>query len=361
MTPQRIIVLFGGPSVERDVSRVSARTIVGGLTDAGFDVLPACIGSDGHLHALEASKAILAGHDLIPPGGDDAIALTELIRIARSGNVVAFPIVHGTMGEDGILQGLLEFLDVPTVGPSVLGSAVGMDKAVAKALLRDAGVPVTKAVVVTRREWDARREEIQREILSTLPLPLFAKPANGGSSVGVTKIHADVELAAAVDEALRYEDRILVEEGIDAREIECAILGGDAPRASTPGEIIPGHEFYDYEDKYIDSGSRAIIPADLPSEMIEEVWRLALLAAATLRVEEMARIDFFVERGTGLVFLNEVNTLPGFTSISMYPKLWEASGVPLSELLSELVRLAIVRFDRSRELRAAFVPPVALG
>jgi D-alanine-D-alanine ligase len=222
-------------------------------------------------------------------------------------------------------------------------------------------VPVTKAVVVTRNDWHARREEIQREILDALPLPLFAKPANGGSSVGVAKVHTAAELAGAIDGALRYEDLILVEEGIDAREIECAILGGDVPRASIPGEIIPGHEFYDYEDKYVDSGSKAIIPATLSAGTIEEVRRLALLAATTLRVEEMARVDFFVERGTDRVFLNEVNTLPGFTSISMYPKLWEASGIPLALLLTELVARAIARFRRSRELRASFVPPVALG
>jgi D-alanine-D-alanine ligase len=262
---------------------------------------------------------------------------------------VVFPIIHGTSGEDGSLQGFLDILDLPYVGAGVAGSAVGMDKALFKALLRDAGIPAARAVVVRSAGELAA---------PPFPLPLFVKPVNGGSSVGVTKVKRAEDLGSAVEVALRYDDRALVEEGIDAREIECAVLGNDEPRASVPGEVVPGREFYDYDDKYREDNARFTIPADLPSEVAEEVRRLAVAVFRLAGLSGMARVDFFVERGTNRVLVNEVNTLPGFTAISMYPKMWEASGLPLSELLDELIRLALERHEKRRRL--SHEPPAEL-
>jgi D-alanine-D-alanine ligase len=226
-----------------------------------------------------------------------------------------------------------------------------MDKAVFKAVLRDAGVPAARAVVL-RDSGDVGRAE-------ALPLPLFVKPANGGSSVGVTKVKRRADLPAAAAVAFRYDERVLVEEGIDARELECAVLGNDAPRASIPGEIVPGHEFYDYDDKYRDDKARLVIPADVPPAIAEETRRLAVEVFRLCGVSGMARVDFFLERGSGRVLVNEINTLPGFTAISMYPKLWEASGLPLPQLLDELVRLALERSERRARLLTK--PPAELA
>jgi D-alanine-D-alanine ligase len=252
-----------------------------------------------------------------------------------------FPIIHGTTGEDGALQGFLEMLGLPYVGGGVTASAIGMDKGVFKALLRDAGIPAARAVVV--------RSSVELDG-PPFPLPLFVKPANGGSSVGVTKVKRAEDLALGIATALRYDDRALVEEAIDAREIECAVLGNDDPRASVPGEIIPGREFYDYDDKYREDRARLVIPAPLPDSVAAEVRRLAIEAFRVAGVSGMARVDFFVERGTDRVLVNEINTLPGFTAISMYPKLWEATGLPLPALLDELIRLALERYEKRRRL-----------
>ncbi|HEY6051023.1 MAG TPA: D-alanine--D-alanine ligase family protein, partial [Thermoanaerobaculia bacterium] len=263
---------------------------------------------------------------------------------------VVFPIIHGTSGEDGALQGFLEILGLPYVGGGVTASAIGMDKAVFKALLRDAGIPSARAVVV--------RSSVDLPI-PPFPLPLFVKPANGGSSVGVTKVKRPEDLGLAVATALRYDERALVEEAIDAREIECAVLGNDDPRASVPGEIVPGREFYDYDDKYREDRARLVIPAPLPPAVSAEVQRLAIEAFRVAGVSGMARVDFFVERGTDRVLVNEINTLPGFTSISMYPKLWEASGLPLPQLLDELIRLALERHEKRKRLEHEPPPPLS--
>ncbi len=234
------------------------------------------------------------------------------------------------------------------MGPGVLGSALGMDKAVFKAVMRDAGIPVTRAVVVRAADWQLRGRALLEEIRETLPLPLFVKPANGGSSVGVTKVKSMADLEAGIVAALRYDGTVLVEEGIDAREIECAVLGSGEPRASVCGEIIPGHEFYDYEDKYIDDRSRSIVPAAVDAATVEEVRRLAVLAFDAVGGAGFARVDFFLERRSGRVLVNEINSLPGFTPISMFPKMWEASGLPLGPLLDRLVRSAFHRPLRGR-------------
>ncbi len=354
MSRLRVLILFGGKSVEREVSRISARTIAGALDPARYEAIPLAVGAGGKFLSAPDSARLLA-EAKIP----DRFLSAERAS-AESGAVIpaevqpgrvdlVFPIIHGASGEDGALQGFLEILGLPYVGAGVAASAAGMDKALFKALLRDAGIPVTRGVTV-------RAPEECRE--SPFPLPVFVKPVNGGSSVGVTKVKRPEDLPAAIALALRYDDRALVEEGIDAREIECAVLGNEEPRASVPGEVIPGREFYDYDDKYREENARFVIPADLPGGVAEEVRRLALAVFRTAGVSGMARVDFFVERGTDRVLVNEINTLPGFTAISMYPKLWEASGLPLPQLLDELIRLALERHARRAQL--SHEPPAEL-
>ncbi len=353
MTRRRVAVLYGGRSVEREVSRISARTIVSALDPARYEVIPLAVGEDGRfLSPGDSAKLLAAG------------AIPERFRAAETvggalvpaeigpGRVdVVFPIIHGTTGEDGALQGFLETLGVPYVGAGVTASAVGMDKAVFKALLRDAGIPTPRAV--------ALRGAGEAGAASGLPLPVFVKPANGGSSVGVTKVKRPEDLARAVELALRYDECVLVEEGIDARELECAVLGNEDPRASIPGEIVPGHEFYDYDDKYRDDKAKLLIPAPVSAAVAEEARRLAIAVFRLCGVSGMARVDFFLERGTDRVLVNEINTLPGFTAVSMYPKLWEASGVPLGALLDELIRLALERHERRARLLTK--PPAELS
>ena len=354
----RVVVLFGGKSVEREVSRISARTIAGGLDPARYEVIPVAVGADGRFLASAESARLLGPKPperFLPQGTradvDERADSSSLVpaEIGPGRADVVFPIIHGTSGEDGALQGFLEILGLPYVGAGVAGSAVGMDKALFKALLRDAGIPAARAVAV--RSASEIRE-------APFPLPVFVKPVNGGSSVGVTKVKRPEDLAAAIELALRYDDRALVEEGIDAREIECAVLGNEEPRASVPGEVVPGREFYDYDDKYREDNARFAIPADLPPAVAEEVRTLAVRVFRLAGLSGMARVDFFVERKTNRVLVNEVNTLPGFTAISMYPKMWEASGLPLPKLLDELVRLALERHERRSRL--SHEPPAEL-
>jgi D-alanine-D-alanine ligase len=354
VTRLRVAVLFGGKSVEREVSRISARTIASSLDPSKYDVVPIAVTEAGRFLAPAESGALLSSGSVparFRTAGSEGTAVVPA-EIAPGRIDVVFPIVHGTTGEDGALQGFLETLGVPYVGAGVTASAVGMDKAVFKALLRDAGIPTPRAVAV-------RRPDEAAAAASALPLPLFVKPSNGGSSVGVTKVKRLEELSAAVAVALRYDERALIEEGIDARELECAVLGDEEPRASVPGEVVPGHEFYDYDDKYRDDRARLLIPAEVSDEVVERVQRLAVEVFRLCAVSGMARVDFFLERGSGRVLVNEINTLPGFTAISMYPKLWEASGLPLPELLDELVRLALVR--RERRHRLLTKPPAELA
>ncbi len=359
----RVVVLFGGRSVEREVSRISARTIVGALDPGKYEVVPLAVGRDGRFRPPSASAKLLS-EGWVPEkflaGETEERLASEAIVPAEIGPAradVVIPIIHGTTGEDGTLQGFLEFLGIPYVGAGVAGSAIGMDKAVFKSLLRDAGIPTTRFLTLSPREREGVRAKLSAETLS-FSLPLFVKPANGGSSVGVTKVKAWPELDAAMEIAFRYDDRVLIEEGIDARELECAVLGNDDPKASVVGEVVPGREFYDYDDKYREDKAKLLIPAAIPEETSREVRRIAIDAFRVAGISGMARVDFFLERGTGRVLVNELNTLPGFTAISMYPKLWEASGLPLPKLLDELIRLAIER--KEKRDRLSHEPPAEL-
>jgi len=353
----KVVVLYGGRSVEREVSRVSARTIARALDPSKYEVVPLAVDEKGRFLSAPDSVRLLA-EGPVPErfrrGETPGEALVPLAISPGRADVV-FPIIHGTTGEDGTLQGFLDFLGIAYVGAGVAGSAVGMDKALFKALLASARIATPRSVLVRASEPRGR----DRELVSGLPLPLFVKPATGGSSVGVHKVKNLTELDAAISDALRYDDRALVEEGIDARELECAVLGDDEPRASVPGEVVPGHEFYDYDDKYRDDKARLLIPAPVPDSVAEEVRRLAVEAFRLCGISGMARVDFFLERGTDRVLVNELNTLPGFTAISMYPKLWEASGLPLPALLDELIALALAR--KERRARLSHEPPAELG
>ncbi len=359
MSRTRVAVVFGGKSVEREVSRISARTIAGALDPARYEVVPVAVGEDGRfLPAAESGRLLAAGP--VPERfrrGDQGTGALVPSELAPGRVDVVFPIIHGTSGEDGALQGFLETLGVPYVGAGVTGSAVGMDKSVFKALMRDAGIPTPAAAVVDAAKDATRcREELER---AGVGLPVFVKPSGGGSSVGVTKVKRWEDLGAAVAAALAYDERALVEEGIDGRELECAVLGNDTPRATVPGEIVPGHEFYDYDDKYRDDKAKLLVPAPVTPAVAEEAKAMAIRVFRACRLSGMARVDFFLERVGGRLLVNEVNTLPGFTAISMYPKLWEASGLSLAALLDELIRLAFERRDRRARLRTS--PPAELA
>jgi D-alanine-D-alanine ligase len=271
---------------------------------------------------------------------------------------VIFPVLHGTFGEDGTVQGLLELADIPYIGAGVLASAAGMDKDVMKRLFRDAGLPVVPWELVLRADWEKDPAAVRKRIERKLRYPLFVKPANLGSSVGITKTHGPLELPAAMNLAAQYDRKILVEKGIDAREIECSVLGNDAPQASVPGEVVPVNEFYDYEAKYIKEGSDLIIPASLTARQTKRVQELAVRAFQAIDGAGMGRVDFLLDRKTGKVYVNEINTIPGFTSISMYPKLWEASGVPYSQLLDRLIELALERHQEKSHTRFTYSPKV---
>jgi D-alanine-D-alanine ligase len=372
----KVVVLFGGRSVEREVSRLSARTIAGALDPSRYEVVPMAVGPDGRfLPAGESRRLLSAGavpekfrlrESAAASAQPEQAVVPAEISPARADVVI--PIIHGTTGEDGVLQGFLEFLGIPYVGAGVAGSAIGMDKSVFKALLRDAGIPTTKFLTLSRRERLALRslgeggDGVRGRLFAENPafsLPLFVKPSNGGSSVGVSKVKDWPHLDAALDLAFRYDDRVLIEEGVDARELECSVLGNDEPRASIVGEVVPGREFYDYDDKYREDNAKLLIPAPIPHAVSDEVRSLAVRAFGVAGISGMARVDFFLERGTDRVLVNEVNTLPGFTAISMYPKLWEASGLPLGKLLDELIRLAIER--KEKRDRLSHEPPAELA
>jgi D-alanine-D-alanine ligase len=355
----RVAVLFGGKSVEREVSRISARTIAGALDPSRYEVVPVAVAEDGRfLPSGESAKLLASGAvpDRFRAPGDETTALVPS-EIAPGRVDVVIPIIHGTTGEDGALQGFLETLGVPYVGAGVAGSAVGMDKSLFKALMRDAGIPTPRtAVADSEREADRARKELEK---AGVRLPVFVKPSNGGSSVGVAKVKRWEDLSEAIASALRYDERALVEEGIDARELECAVLGDEEVRATVPGEIVPGHEFYDYDDKYRDDKAKLMLPADVSPKIQDETKTLAIRVFKACRLSGMARVDFFLERGTERLLVNEVNTLPGFTAISMYPKLWEASGISLPALLDELVRLGLER--HARRARLLTQPPAELA
>jgi len=343
-------VVFGGRSVEHQVSIASARTVARGLREAGHQVTPLGIAQDGCWLDRAAAAALLAGEEkAIPPLGV-AVAPT-LAALLTSGVEVVFPIVHGSWGEDGTLQGLCEMLDLPYVGPGVTASAVAIDKLFTKRLLAAAGVPVLPCEAVTRADFE-RDPRAFLARLDRLPLPLFVKPRSGGSSVGVKRLDHRECAETTVRFALQFDDAVLVERGIAGRELECAVLGYERFEASAVGEIVPGNQFYDYADKYLQDTARLLAPADLPPATAERIRALAVDAFAALGGVGMARVDFLLE-GDGSLFVNELNTLPGFTAISMYPRLWELAGVPLPQLTDRLVAIAISRHRDRRRLDEA--------
>ncbi len=364
----RVAVLFGGQSGEHEVSLVSAQGIMKAMDEERYEVIPVGITKDGRwltggepMELLQSGGPSAAGQ--IAESGPAEPETRELALAKRHRRElvpgthetgfpqvdVVFPVLHGPCGEDGTVQGLLELADLPYVGAGVLGSALGMDKIAMKAVFKSYGLPVVDHVAFKRRDWERDPEAVMELIEEELGYPCFVKPANLGSSVGISKVHQRSELAPALHLAARYDRRLLAERAVNAREIEVSVLGNDEPIASLPGEIIPCREFYDYVAKYIDDRSELIIPADLPAELTRRIQELAVVAFLAVDCSGMARVDFFLDKDTGELYLGELNTIPGFTPISMYPKLWEASGISYSELIDRLIELALERYaDKSR-------------
>lgn len=318
MTKLKVAVLYGGQSGEHDVSLMSAGSIMENLDDARYDLAPVFINKDGRWD--------------------------RSIESLREFDVV-FPVLHGPMGEDGTVQGLLEVLGVPFVGAGVVGSAIGMDKAIFKDVMRAHNLPVTKSVVVRKGQWATRQHDIELEVLTELQLPVFIKPANMGSSVGISKAKSVPELHAGIEEALKWDRKVLIEQAVSkARELEVSVLGNDPFKASVVGEIVPKREFYDYQAKYLDKGDDAsvlVIPAAIPEPLVVLMQEVAVEVAMLADVRGMARVDFLMNGKTQDIYVNEINTIPGFTEISMYPKLWIASGMTYAGLLDELIALAL--------------------
>jgi D-alanine-D-alanine ligase len=361
----KIGVLFGGRSAEHEVSLVSAASVIEALDKNKYEVIPIGITPQGKwISSSDALRLLKTGRPLdnIPekillpdPARKSLVALADGMEAASLD--VIFPVLHGTFGEDGTVQGLLELADIPYVGAGVLGSAVGMDKVIAKQLFRQVGLPVTPDVWFLEKEYTKRKKKIIGEVEKRLGYPCFIKPANLGSSVGITKAKDRKGLQEAIDRALQYDRKILVEKSIEkAREIEVSVLGNDDPIASVPGEIIPSGEFYDYDAKYIDGKSQSVIPAPLPKPVVKKLKEYAVRAFRAIDCAGMARVDFLVLRQRNKIFLNEINTIPGFTSISMYPKLWEASGIPYPELLDRLIELALERHADKSHRQTIYQP-----
>jgi D-alanine-D-alanine ligase len=392
MKKVRVGVLFGGRSGEHEVSLLSAASVVNAIDKAKYEVVPIGITKDGRWLTAAAAEALLQGkpHDeskhlragdpdatpgaavlasgeavVVPPEPvhsagrsltpfqSDATALRRAADRAINVDVI-FPVLHGTFGEDGTIQGLLELADIPYVGAGVLGSAAGMDKDIMKSLFRAAGLPIVKHVTILRSDWDADPKKTEKIIDRSLKYPVFVKPANLGSSVGISKARTKKELGPAIYEAAKFDRKIVIEQGVGgakhkAREIECSVLGNDRPQASVPGEIVPIKEFYDYAAKYLDEGSELVIPAKLTKPETKKVQDLAVRAFQAVDCAGLARVDFLMDPKTRKLFVNEINTMPGFTAISMYPKLWAASGLSYSDLIDRLIRLGIERHDDKKK------------
>jgi D-alanine-D-alanine ligase len=388
MKKLRVGILFGGRSGEHEVSLLSAASILDAIDKDKYEVVPIGITKEGRwLTAAHAEKllrgeftsakhlragdpeatpgaALLARGEAIVvppvPGGELAPFQSETPQRRledRAINVdVVFPVLHGTFGEDGTIQGLLELADLPYVGAGVLGSAAGMDKDVMKRLFRDAGLAIVRHLTFLRADWEKDRKRVRKEVEKKLNYPLFVKPANLGSSVGVGKARDRKELEKAMDEAAAYDRKLIVEEGVGgkdrkAREIECSVLGNDRPEASIAGEVVPCKEFYDYEAKYLTEGSELIIPAKLSKKQMQEVQEMAVQAFLAVDCAGMARVDFLMDPKTEKIYVNEVNTIPGFTAISMYPKLWAASGLPYPKLIDRLIQLALERHGEKKKTK----------
>ncbi len=393
MKKLRVGILFGGRSGEHEVSLLSAASVFKAIDQNKYEVVPIGITKEGRWLTASDAERLLAGkadegarptqaspiqaqlragdpeatpaaavlHNgeavVVPPEPHrSGTGLTPFQSDAptrraadRAINVdIIFPVLHGTFGEDGTIQGLLELADIPYVGAGVLGSAAGMDKDIMKSLFRAAGLPIVKHVTVLRGNWESQPKKIQKLVESTLKYPVFVKPANLGSSVGISKARDRKELGPAIDEAAKFDRKIVIEEGVGgkknkAREIECSVLGNDKPLASVPGEIVPGAEFYDYTAKYLDEGSQLIIPAKLTKAETKRIQELAIGGFRAVDCSGLARVDFLMDPKSRKIYLNEINTMPGFTSISMYPKLWAASGVGYPELIGRLIQLGMER------------------
>jgi len=392
MKKLRVGVLFGGRSGEHEVSLLSAASVLKAIDKGKYDVVPIGITKEGRWVTAAHAERLLKGHApvtheprhlragdpettsaaavlakgegvVVPPiPGENHSSLVPFETGASDQHAaqrpidvdIIFPVLHGTFGEDGTIQGLLELADIAYVGAGVLGSAAGMDKDAMKRLFRDAGLPIVKHVTVLRNAWREEPKQVRKQIEASLKYPLFVKPANLGSSVGISKVHDRSELAAAMDDAARYDRKLVIEQGVGgakgkAREIECSVLGNDNPVASLPGEIVPIKEFYDYNAKYVDEGSEAIIPAKLARTKTKEVQRLAIAAFKAVDCAGMARVDFLMDPRSGKMYVNEVNTIPGFTSISMYPKMWAATGIDYPELMDRLIQLGLERHAEKKQ------------
>jgi D-alanine-D-alanine ligase len=391
MKKLRVGILFGGRSGEHEVSLLSAASVFNAIDKDKYEVVPIGITKDGRWLTAEHAENLLHGKIMLEPrhlrAGDpdttpaaavlargEAVIVppepvhrqsglvpfqTEVTLMRRASdraiNVdVIFPVLHGTFGEDGTIQGLLELADIPYVGAGVLGSAAGMDKDIMKSLFIAAGIPIVKHVTILRSAWENDPKKIQKLVESKLTYPVFVKPANLGSSVGISKAHDRKELGPAIEEAAKFDRKIVIEQGVGgknkkAREIECSVLGNDDPVASVPGEIVPGKEFYDYTAKYLDEGSQLIIPAKLSKADTRQVQELAIAAFKAVDCSGLARVDFLMEPGSGKksgkIYLNEINTMPGFTAISMYPKLWAATGLAYADLIDRLIQFGIERHE----------------
>jgi D-alanine-D-alanine ligase len=343
--PVRLVLLYGGQSAEHEVSRVSAAHVLRAIDPARYQVDPVAITPDGRWQRSTATLAALeAGPEALPDSLDtEGIALEPQQTLAPARvdqQVVVLPILHGPRGEDGTVQGLLELADVAYVGCGVLASALNMDKAAAKVVASAAGLAVARWISARDAEIDDR---LVARVGAELGWPVFVKPANMGSSVGVSRADDPGELRTALAEATAFDEYVVIEEAIDGRELEVGVIGNEAPRASVVGEIVPTHDFYDYEDKYVDGNAQMVIPADVPDAVSDQMRTLALQAFRALRCDGLARVDFFYEEGGRGLLFNEINTMPGFTPFSMFPSLWAATGLPYTELIDELVRLALAR------------------
>jgi D-alanine-D-alanine ligase len=366
----RVGVIFGGRSGEHEVSLRSARSIMDALDPDKYDVLPIGITKEGRwIAGGDPWKALASGDAGSGPAaflsepGDPTLRAIEPIddQDAQSMRPIAevdvvFPVLHGPYGEDGTVQGLLELADIPYVGAGVVGSAVGMDKAIFKAVMISHGIPTLPYRLMLRSRWEAEPEAVLADIEEHFHFPVFVKPANLGSSVGVVKVASAAELADGLREAALYDRRLLVEQGIEAREIEISVMGNEEPIASLPGEVVPGDTFYSYTDKYVNDDAQLLIPAPLDKATIKQVQKVAVQAYQAIDCAGLARVDFLLDKQSNELWLNEVNTIPGFTSISMYPKLWEASGVPFAELVDRLIELGLSRHADKGRNKTSYSP-----
>jgi D-alanine-D-alanine ligase len=365
----RVGVLFGGRSGEHEVSLASAASVIRALDPGKYEAVPIGISKDGRWLAGTKAHQMLpevlkCGERVSLPPDPTAAALVPIAQSAGRPSIavdVVFPVLHGTFGEDGTMQGLLELAGLPYVGAGVLASAVGMDKDVQKRLFEQAGLPTVPFVAVRRSEWEHDREAVLKQIKNKLRFPVFVKPATLGSSVGMSRVKNAAELPPAMDLAAEFALKIIVERGVTAREIEVSVLGNDDVRASVPGEIVPHREYYDYAAKYLEQGTRLVIPAPLSKKQVVTFQQLAVRAFQCIDGAGLARCDFFLEKRTNKIFVNELNTIPGFTAISMYPKLWEASGLPYSKLVDRLLELAFELHKEKARTKYSIELPAGAG